>query len=147
MMTQSVAILAQVTPVSASSFIFLAMSPSPRPCNVGPIPPCNEEKLACNLRHVIDSTSRDAEIFEWGSIAGVSKGGAIPYAQLAEKSHLVISHLDAAPSGRISETVLRRTYNSVITSRPMRAIFPNIPRPDLVKLQCKIVRDWKTCGF
>ena len=75
---------------------------SPRPCNVGPAPPVNEEKLAANLRHRIDNTSRDADMFEWGSLASVSKGGACPYAGIAEKADLVMAHLHAAPAARIT---------------------------------------------
>ena len=135
---QPVAILAQVL-----SAAMVAVSSS-RPCNVGPTPPVNETSLQANLKVLIENTSRDTDIFEWASLANVSKGGACPYSALAEKADMVIAHLQAAPSARITESVLKRVYGTVISPMPTRAIFPSTPRPELLKVLCRIVRDWET---
>ena len=110
-----------------------------RACNVGPVPPVDESRLVNGMKSYIDDTPRDADVFEWGILAGVSKGGGVPYQGIADQARLVTVFLDAAPAARITDQMMKRAFNTAIAAKNMRAIFPHTPRLELVKILCRTV--------
>ena len=104
-----------------------------RPCNMGPVPFVDEAKLTHLLKVYIDSTPRDDAIFEWGILAGCSKGCTVPYQGIADMSMCIAAHIEAAPACRFNEAMLKRAYSNALAAKNTRSIFANTPRTELIK--------------
>ena len=138
----SVAILAQFSSQFTMFWVVISIQvlmTVSRPCNIGPVPPVNESLLVNGMKSYIDSTPRDADVFEWRILAGVSKGGGVPYQAISDKSDLIACFLSAAPAARITNQTLKRAFHTAIAAKNMRSIFPNTPRLELVKILCRTV--------
>ena len=105
-----------------------------RPCNQGPCPTVNEDELKASLQEYVDSTPRDAELFEWGTLASSTKGGGLPYHTLADHAALVKAHVKVLTAGRVTESQYKRVMHRILNTNANRSIFPKSPRTELVKI-------------
>ena len=106
----------------------------PRRCNVGPVPPYKIGDLTQSLVQYVDREKCDSGLFEMGEYAAKQKSGGLSLKALAKLSNLITELLAMAPWARLHKVDLKKAFLDALAKKPLRVIFPKIPKQDLAEM-------------
>ena len=100
---------------------------------MGPVPPYAVADLTQSLIRYVDREDCDSVLFELGEYAEKQKSGALSLKSLATLSNLITELLTVAPWSRLHKVDLKKAFLDCLAKKPLRIIFPKIPKKDLAE--------------